>query len=118
VQEAKFLCLALQSISDHAAESHRRIPPLVACDVPVAFSSSRMAEPDDLPDPATPERSIAWAAKEVLRRHLGPLFDRHLPSFLAKAIVERLRLSKWRLVKEPPNPTHSTFGPPTEPSED
>jgi hypothetical protein len=33
----------------------------------------------------------------VLRRHLGPKFDRNLPSFLAKAIVERLRLSKWRI---------------------
>ena len=72
-----------------------------------------MADQDPLPDPETPEWSIAWAAKEVLRRHLGPRFDRNLPSFLAKAITERLRLSKWRMVKEPPDPPHSTFGPPT-----
>lgn len=67
---------------------------------------------DLIPDPETPEWSVFWAAKEVLRRHLGPRFDRNLPSFLAKAVVERLRLSKWRLVKEPPNPPHSTHGPP------
>ena len=72
-----------------------------------------MADPDPMSDPETPEWSIAWAAKDVLRRHLGPRFDRNLPSFLAKAIVERMRLSKWRITKEPPNPPHSTFGPPT-----
>ena len=73
-----------------------------------------MADHDPLPDPETPEWSIAWAAKDVLRRHLGPRFDRGLPSLLAKAISERLRLSKWRLVKDPPNPAHSTFGPTTD----
>jgi hypothetical protein len=29
----------------------------------------------------------------------------------AEEIVKALRLSKWRLVKDPPNPPHSTFGP-------
>lgn len=69
-----------------------------------------MADIDPSPDPETPEWSIAWAAKEVLRRHLGPKFDRRLPSFLATAIMERMRLSRWRITKEPPNPPHSTPG--------
>ena len=74
------------------------------------FQTGYMADPDQMPDPNTPEWPIAWAAKEVLRRNLGPKFDRSLPSRLAEAIVARLRLSRWKLVKEPPNPPHSTFG--------
>jgi hypothetical protein len=35
-----------------------------------------MTNTDPLPDPESPEWPIAWAAKEVLRRHLGPKFDR------------------------------------------
>ena len=62
-----------------------------------------MADTDPMPDPETPEWPVAWAAKEVLRRHLGPKFDRRLPVFLAKAILERMRLSKWRISKEPPD---------------
>jgi hypothetical protein len=46
----------------------------------------------------------------VLRRHLGPKFDRRLPLFLAKAILERMRLTKWRITKEPPGDPHSTPG--------
>ena len=69
-----------------------------------------MAHPDPMPDPETPEWPVAWAAKEVLRRHLGPKFDRRLPMFLAKAILERMRLTKWRISKEPPDPPHSTPG--------
>jgi hypothetical protein len=60
-----------------------------------------------MPDPDTPEWPIAWAAKE-LRRHLGPTFDRRLPLFLAKAILERMRLTKWRISKGPPDAPHST----------
>jgi len=59
-----------------------------------------------MPDPESPEWPVAWAAKEVLRRHLGP----KLPMFLAKAILERMRLTKWRISKEPPDPPHSTPG--------
>jgi hypothetical protein len=72
--------------------------------VPVLFSYGRMADPDPMPDPETPEWPVAWAAKEVLRRHLGPKFDRRLPLFLAKAILDRMRLTKWRISKEPPDP--------------
>jgi hypothetical protein len=75
-----------------------------------SFSCSGMTNPDPLPDPETPGWPVAWAAKEVLRRHLGPKFDRRLPSFLTKAILERMRLSKWRISKEPPDPPHSTPG--------
>jgi hypothetical protein len=32
------------------------------------------------------------------------------PLFLAKAILERMRLTKWRINKEPPDPPHSTPG--------
>ena len=39
---------------------------------------------EQLPDPNTPEWSVAWAAREVLRRHLGPRYDRNLPSFPRK----------------------------------
>jgi hypothetical protein len=69
-----------------------------------------MSDTDPMPDPETPEWPVAWAAKEVLRRHLGPKFDRRLPLFLARAILERMRLTKWRISKEPPAPPHSTPG--------
>ena len=62
------------------------------------------------PTPRRPEWPLAWAAKEVLRRHLGLKFDRRLPLFLAKAILERMRLTKWRISKEPPDAPHSTPG--------
>ncbi len=57
-----------------------------------------------MPDPESPEWSVACAAKQ----DLDPKFDRRLPLFLAKAILERMRLSKWRISKEPPDPSHST----------
>jgi len=44
-----------------------------------------------IPNPNSPEWPIAWAAKEVLRRYLGPKFGRRRPSFLATAIVELMR---------------------------
>jgi len=69
-----------------------------------------MADTDPMPDPESPEWPVAWADKEVLRRHLGPKFDRRLPLFLAKAILERMRLTRWRISKEPPDPPHSTPG--------
>jgi hypothetical protein len=34
------------------------------------------------------------------------------PRFLAKAVMERMRLSGWLLTKKPPNPPHSSYGPP------
>jgi hypothetical protein len=78
--------------------------------VPVLFSYWGMPDTDPMPDPDTPEWPVAWAAKEVLRRHVGPKFDRGLPLLLAKAILERMRLTRWRISKEPPDPPHSTFG--------
>lgn len=66
----------------------------------VLFFYWHMPNTDPLPDPETPEWPIAWAAREVLRLHLGPKFDRRLPLFLAKAILERMRLTKWRITKE------------------
>jgi hypothetical protein len=42
----------------------------------------------------------------VLRRQSGAKFDRRLPLFLAKAILERMRLTKWRISKEPPDDPH------------
>jgi hypothetical protein len=59
---------------------------------------------------ADPEWPLAWAAKEALRRYLVPKFGRCLPLFLAKAILERMRLTKWRISKEPPDAPHSTPG--------
>jgi hypothetical protein len=76
----------------------------------VLFSYGHMADTDPMPDPQSPEWPIAWAAKEVLRRRLGPKFDRRLPSFLATAIIERIRLARWLIIKRPPDPPHSTPG--------
>jgi hypothetical protein len=42
--------------------------------------------------------------------HLGPKFKRYLPTHLAEEVIKALRRSKWRLVKDPPNPPHSTSG--------
>jgi hypothetical protein len=76
----------------------------------VLFFYWHMADDNPVPDPDTPEWPIAWAAKEVLRRHLGPKFDRRLPQWIAAAIVERMRLTRWLIVKRPPDPPHSTPG--------
>ena len=69
-----------------------------------------MADDDPMPDPSTPEWRIAWTAKRVLRMHLGPNFKRFLPVMLAEEIVAALKLSKWRITKDPPDPPHSTPG--------
>jgi hypothetical protein len=76
----------------------------------VLFHYWHIADEDPVPDPETPEWPIAWAAREVLRRHLGPKFDRRLPSLLASAIIERMRLTRWLITKRPPDPPHSTPG--------
>jgi hypothetical protein len=68
-----------------------------------------MADTDPLPDPSTPEWTIAWAIKRALRLHLGPKHS-YLPGLIAKEVVAALRLSRWRLSKEPPSPPHSTPG--------
>jgi hypothetical protein len=69
-----------------------------------------MADPDPRPDPSTPEWPIAWAAKKVLRMHLGPKYNRRLPVFLADEILKHLKLSGWLLRKRPPDPPHGTPG--------
>lgn len=78
--------------------------------VPVLFSYEHMPDDNPMPDPQTPGWPIAWAAKEVLRRHLGPKFDRRLPTLLATAIIERMKLTRWLIIKGPPDPPHSTLG--------
>jgi hypothetical protein len=77
--------------------------------VPVLFSYGHMADTDPMPDPESPEWTIAWTIKKALRLHLGPR-HRYLPAAIAREVVAALRLSKWRLVKDPPNPPHSTPG--------
>ena len=69
-----------------------------------------MSDLDPMPDPESPEWTVAWTAKRVLRLHLGPHVKRFLPILLAEEIVKALLGSKWRIVKEPPNPPHSTPG--------
>ncbi len=61
-------------------------------------------------DPYSPEWTIAFAIRRELRTHLGPKFKRYLPVHLAEVVTKALRMSKWRLVKDPPNPPHSTPG--------
>jgi hypothetical protein len=53
------------------------------------------------------------ADKRALRLHLGKK-PAYVPRSIAEQVVKDLRLRKWALVKEPPNPAHSTFGPPTD----
>lgn len=65
-----------------------------------------MANHDPMPDPATPEWTVAYALRQLLRRHLGPKHG-YVPGVIAREIVAALRLSKWRLIKEPPGPPHS-----------
>ena len=57
--------------------------PLTLCSLSVLLL--RMSDTDHVPDPEKPEWSAAWAATQVLRRHLRPKFDRRLPLFLAKS---------------------------------
>jgi hypothetical protein len=78
--------------------------------VPVLFLSGHMPDTEPFPDPNSPEWTIAWTIKRALRLHLGPK-HRYLPATIAREVVAALHLSKWRLVKEPPSPPHSTFGP-------
>ena len=77
--------------------------------VPVLFSYGHMADTDRMPDPGTPEWTIAWAIKKALRLHLGPR-HRYLPGSIAKDVVAALRLSNWRISKDPPDPPHGTPG--------
>jgi hypothetical protein len=65
-----------------------------------------MADHDPMPAPETPEWTVAYALRQLLRRHLGPKHG-YVPGVIAREIVAALRLSKWRLIKEPPNPPHS-----------
>jgi hypothetical protein len=69
-----------------------------------------MSDTEPMPDPETLEWPTAWGAKEVLRRHLGHKFDGHLPQWIATAIMERMRLMRWLIVKRPPDTPHSTPG--------
>jgi hypothetical protein len=75
----------------------------------VLFFYEGMADEDSMPHPGTPEWA-AWAAKEVLRRHLGPKFDGRLPQWIVTAIMKHMRLTRWLIVKRPPDPPHSTLG--------
>lgn len=75
------------------------------CDVPILFTLLRMADTD----PETPEWTIAWTIKRALRLHLGPRHG-YVPSTIAREVVAALRLAKWRLSKEPPDPPHATPG--------
>jgi len=75
------------------------------CDVPVLFTLPPMADTD----PETPEWTIAWTIKRALRLHLGPRHS-YVPSTIAREVVAALRLAKWRLSKEPPDPPHATPG--------
>ncbi len=67
--------------------------------------SSAMADTD----PETPEWTIAWTIKRALRLHLGPRHG-YVPSTIAREVVAALRLAKWRISKEPPDPPHATPG--------
>jgi class 3 adenylate cyclase len=58
------------------------------------------------------EEEARLTLKRALRLHLGRR-HKYLPATIAREITAALRLSKWRLVKEPPDPPHSTFGPGT-----
>jgi hypothetical protein len=74
------------------------------------LESTMTDDAQQLPDPATPEWTIALALRRSLRMHLGP---RHgaVPAELARAVADSLRGAGWHFEKEPPNPAHSTFGP-------
>ena len=60
-------------------------------------------------DPETPEWTIAWTIKRALRLHLGPRHS-YVPSTIARDVLAALRLAKWRISKEPPDPPHATPG--------
>ena len=77
----------------------------VSCLVFPVCSSSRMADTD----PETPEWTIAWTIKRALRLHLGPRHS-YVPSTIAREVTAALRLAKWRISKEPPDPPHATPG--------
>jgi hypothetical protein len=66
-----------------------------------------MTDADQLPDPGTPEWTIALALRRSLRTHLGP---RHgvRPAEPAQAVADSLRGAGWRLDRERPNPPHAT----------
>jgi hypothetical protein len=57
--------------------------------------------------------SVLQKDKRALRLHLGKK-PAYVPRLIAEQVVKDLRLRKWALVKGPPNPAHSTFGPPTD----
>jgi hypothetical protein len=97
-----------QSYSNHAAELCGAALPPVSC--PMFSSCSSMGRcPKPIPcRPWTPEWTITLALRSVLRRDLGPKHAYYLPSIIAGEIANALRVAKWRLAKEPPNPPRST----------
>jgi len=68
-----------------------------------------MTDHDQLREPGTPEWTVALALRTGLRRHLGPRHG-YVLAILAGEIVAALRLARWRISKEPPDPPHSTPG--------
>jgi hypothetical protein len=77
----------------------------VSCYVFLFCSRWAMADTD----PETPEWTVAWTIKRALRLHLGPRHS-YVPSTIAREVVSALRLAKWRISKEPPDPPHATPG--------
>ena len=76
-------------------------------DVLILFLAGHMADTDHSPDPESPEWNVGWTIKRALRLHLGPQHA-YLPWLIARDVVAALRLSKWRITKEPPASPHST----------
>jgi hypothetical protein len=68
-----------------------------------------MPDTDPMPDPKSPEWPVAWAAKRCCAGTWGQSSIGAFPCS-QKAILERMRLTKWRISKEPPDDPHSTPG--------
>ena len=68
-----------------------------------------MPDTDPMPDPETPEWTIAATIKRALqlkpnRKHA------YLSGLIAREVVAALRLSKWRITREAADPPYSRPG--------
>jgi hypothetical protein len=55
-----------------------------------SFPYWRMADPNPMPDPESPEWNVGWTIKRALRLHLGPRHG-YLPWMIARDVVAALK---------------------------
>ena len=70
-----------------------------------------MQDDDPMPDPHSPEWTVAWTVRRMLRMYFGPRLKRFLSKIIADEVIKDLRGSNWLITKGEPPPPFGTPGP-------